>query len=127
MLELDGIEGGKNIAQLIMRGRPITKWPKPAQQVELLFAKQRNIDEGLGSGQHCKQTHQQHLVERIDHLAGLPRVRQILEVTQKNNRLAKRREPRRRFHRILRIANQRITTDSALQAFITNFFTRLPW
>jgi hypothetical protein len=56
----------------------------------------------------------------------LPRVRQILEVTQKNNRLAKRREPRRRFHRILRIANQRIATDSALQAFVTNFFTRLP-
>jgi hypothetical protein len=49
-------------------------------------------------------------------------------VIQKNNRLTKRsRFPRRHFHRILRIANQRITTDSALQPFVTDFFTRLPW
>jgi hypothetical protein len=43
-----------------------------------------------------------------------------------NNRLAKRRKSLR-LHRILRIANQRVTTDSALQPFVTNFFTRLPW
>jgi hypothetical protein len=56
MLEFDGIEGSKNIAQLIMRGRPVAKQPKPAQEIEFLLAKQRNIDEGLGSGQHRKQT-----------------------------------------------------------------------
>src|SRR4249920_3223522 len=126
MLELDGVEGGKNVAQLIVRGGAVAERPKPAQKVKLLLAKQRNIDEGLGSGQHREQTQQQHLGERIDHLAGLARVRQILEVTQKNNRLAERpKASRRHFHRILRIANQRITTDSALQPFVTSFFTRL--
>ena len=29
--------------------------------------------------------------------------------------------------RVLRKSNQRITTDSALQPFVTNYFTRLPW
>lgn len=56
MLELDRIEGGKNVAQLIMRGRPVAKRPKPAQEIEFLLAKQRNIDEGLSSGEHCEQT-----------------------------------------------------------------------
>jgi hypothetical protein len=42
--------------------------------------------------------------------------------------LAKRRKCSRcQFHHILRIANQRITTDSALHPFVTNFLTRLPW
>jgi hypothetical protein len=41
-----------------------------------------NIDEGLRPRQ---QTQQQHLIERIDHLAELARIRQILEVIQKDD------------------------------------------
>jgi len=49
------------------------------------FAETGNIDEGLRPSQHRQQTQQQHLIERIDHLAELARVRQILEVIQKGD------------------------------------------
>jgi hypothetical protein len=46
-----------------------------AQRVELLLAKPRNIDERRRSVPHREQTQDQHLVQRITHLASLPRVR----------------------------------------------------
>ena len=69
----------KMIAEVIVRGRAVAKRPEPAQQLELLLAEARDVDEGLRPGQHREQTQQQHLVERIDHLAGLARVRQSLK------------------------------------------------
>src|SRR5580704_17743417 len=71
-------------------GVPSRYGRKPPQKIEFLLTKQSNIDEALATGEHGQQTQQQHLAERIEHLAGLPRVRQILEVIQKNNRLTKR-------------------------------------
>jgi hypothetical protein len=46
-----------------------------AQRVELLLSKPRDIDERLRSAPHREQTQNQHLVQRINHLATLPRVR----------------------------------------------------
>jgi hypothetical protein len=47
---------------------------------------------------------------------------------KKNNAFANRLKGYRiLLHRILRETNQRITTDSVLQRFVTHFFTRLPW
>ena len=89
-LELLGIERGKDVAEVIVRRRPIAKRPEPAQQFQLLLAEAGDIDEGLRSSQHREQRQQQHLVERVDHLAGLAAVRQITEMNQKTNRLAKR-------------------------------------
>ena len=57
------------IAEVIVRGRAVAKRPEPAQKIELLLAEPRDIDEGLRPSQYREQTQQQHLGERIDHLA----------------------------------------------------------
>ena len=93
-LELLGVEGGEDVAEVIVRRRAVAKRPEPAQQLDLLLAEPRDIDEGLRPRQHRQQAQQQHLGKRIDHLAGLARVRQILEIVQENNRLAERRQLR---------------------------------
>ena len=110
-----------------MRGRAMAKRPEPAQQRDLLLAEPRDINDRLCARQHREQAQQQHLGERIDHLAGLARIRQILEIVQENNRLAKRRQVRTPLHRSPPHPNQRTTTDSAPHPFVTNFFTRSPW
>ena len=109
-----------------MRGRSIAKRPEPAQQVELLLAEPGDVGERLRPGKHRQKAQQQHLVERIDHFAALARVWQILEILQKNNGFAECAKSRRRLHRVPHQPNQRTTTDSALQPFVTQFFTRLP-
>src|SRR5262245_32283365 len=124
-LELRGVEGGENVAKVVVRWRPILKRQEPAQQCDLLLAKPRYVDEGFRPGKHREQTQQQDLLKRIDHLAALPRVRKIRKITQKNNRFALRRKYRR-FHRPLRTSNQRAMTDSELQSLVTSEFTRLP-
>src|SRR6266571_4498259 len=101
-LEFLRIERGKNIAEVVMRGRSMAKRPEPAQQIELLLAKAGDVDECLRPGQHGEQTQEQHLGKRIEHLAGLPSVRKILEIVQKNNGFADRPKIRRRLHRVLR-------------------------
>ena len=94
-----------------MRRRAVEKRPEPAQQIELLLAKARDINERLRPRQHRQKAQQQHLRERIDHLAGLPRVRQILEIVQENNRLVERRQlqirPPHRSSSQIRIRGQR--------------------
>ena len=57
---------------------------------DLLLAEPRDIDERLRAAEHREQTQQQHLSERINDFAELPRVRQILEIIQKNNGFADR-------------------------------------
>ena len=98
-----GIERRKNIAEVIVGGRPVTKRSEPAQQIDLLLAEPRDIDEGLRSAQNREQTQQQHLGERINDFAAVARIGQILEMIQKNNALADRPQcfPSR-LHRILR-------------------------
>src|SRR3954453_5785997 len=75
-LERLGVNRGEDVAQVIMRRRPIAKRPEAAQKRELLRPEPGDIDKGLGPGQHCEQRQHQHLVERIYHLASLARVRQ---------------------------------------------------
>jgi hypothetical protein len=60
-----------------MRGSAVAKWAEPTQKIELLLAESGNFDERLGSRQHREQTQKQDLLERIEHLAGLARIRQI--------------------------------------------------
>src|ERR1035437_1460931 len=67
-------------AEVSVGGRSKKKRPETAQKFFLLFAEPRDIDKCLRPAQHRQQTKQQHLVERIDHLAGLPGIRQILEI-----------------------------------------------
>ena len=112
-LELRGVKHGQNVAEVIMRRRAVEKRPEPAQQIELLLAKARDINERLRPRQHRQKAQQQHLRERIDHLAGLPRVRQILEIVQENNRLVERRQLRipPAPSLVLPNPNQETTTD----------------
>src|SRR3954468_19255796 len=70
--------------------------PETAQQRELLRPEPGDIDKGLGPGQHREQRQQQHLVERIHHLAALARVRQIVKIAQKNRCFSKGPTIRRR-------------------------------
>ena len=85
-LEMLGVERGEDVAEVVVRGRSFAKRPKPAQEGELLAPEARDIDECLRPGQHRQQAQQQHLVERIHHLAALASIRQIFKILQENNR-----------------------------------------
>jgi hypothetical protein len=74
-----GIERRKNIAEVIVGGRPVTKRSEPAQQIDLLLAEPRDIHEGLRSAQNREQTQQQHLGERINDFAALARIGKSLK------------------------------------------------
>ena len=100
-----------------MGWRAFAKGPEPAQEAELLLAEAGDVGECLRPGQHREQTKQQHLVERIHDLRALPMIRQILEITQKNNRLANRPalgSTPRPSQSSSRNPNQRTSTDSAI-------------
>src|SRR5580693_1826731 len=105
-LEFRVVERRENVAEVVVRRRSIAERQKPAQKRDLLLAEPCNIDEGFRPGEHCEQAQQQHLFERVDHLAALPRVGKIPKTPQKSNRLAARRRPCNRLHRALRKSNQ---------------------
>src|ERR1019366_10352663 len=113
LLELPGVERGKNIAQMIVRGRPVTKRPEPAQEFEFHLTEQRDVDKGFRSRENREQTQQQDFVQRIKHLAALARIRKLLEMIQKNNGFGFCPKFLRSSIAILRGSNQRTTTDSA--------------
>ncbi len=73
-LEGARVERGKNIAQGIMGRGSISEGAEAPQQGECLDAEPGEIGEAISSGQHGKQRQQQHLVQRINHLAALPPV-----------------------------------------------------
>jgi hypothetical protein len=83
-LELFGVQGGEDIAEMIVRRRAIAE---PAQKVQLLVPESSDVHEGFRPRQHRQK---QHLVERIHHLAPLAVVRQVAEMTQKGDRLENR-------------------------------------
>lgn len=85
-LEGLGIECRQDIAKMVVRRCAVVKGPKAAQKVKLPFAEQGDIDEGLGAGQNRQQAQKQHFRQRVHHLAGLTGIRQILKISQKNNR-----------------------------------------
>ncbi|MBB4189837.1 hypothetical protein GGE07_006543 [Sinorhizobium terangae] len=121
------VEHGEDVAEVIVRRRPIGEGPKAPQQSQPLLAKTRDIGEGLGSRQHREQAQEQDLLERIDDLARLPMVRQVLEKTkEKPSSPPAQPDPlpsRPSFHPL---PNQRMSTDSAQSRLVTYFFTRLP-
>lgn len=88
LLERLRIQTGEKGAELVVRGRAVGERTEPAQQCELLLAEPGDVHDRLSSRQHRQQAEQQHLVERVDHLAALARVRQTLEMRQKDNRFA---------------------------------------
>ncbi len=80
MLERLRVERGENVAEVVVRRRPVCERPEATQQVEFLLAESRDIGEGLRPGQHGEQAQEQDLVERIDDLPGLPAIRHIFEI-----------------------------------------------
>src|SRR4051812_1468144 len=124
LLELLRIERGEDVAKMIMRWCSLGERPEPAQKLALLGPEAGDLDEAVGSRQNRQQAQQQHLVERVDHLAALPRVRQRSKMIQKNNRLA---QSPCRVHRAAPSPNQRRSMDSELYPVVTHSFTRLPW
>src|SRR5580693_2246245 len=118
----------ENVAEVVVRRRSIAERQKPAQKRDLLLAEPCNIDEGFRPGEHCEQAQQQHLFERVDHLAALPRVRKIPKTPPQKKKIASPYAADPATASIAPSANRirRITTDSALQPFVTRYFTRLP-
>jgi hypothetical protein len=123
VLELLRVERGEDVAELIMRRRAIRERPEPAQKREFPRPEAGDIDEALGPRQNRQQADQQHLIERVDHLAPLPRVRQRPEMIKKNNRFI---QSTRRVHHATPLPNQRRPMDSELYPIVTHSFTRLP-
>src|SRR5271165_1570244 len=79
---------------MIVARRPAGKRAEAAQQPKLLLAEARDIGKTLRSRQNRQQRQQQDFIQRISHLAGLPMVRQVLEMIQKSSRLKTRRKRR---------------------------------
>jgi hypothetical protein len=77
-LELLRVEGGEDIAEVVMRRRAGEKRQETAEEFALLAAEPGDIDEGFGSRQHREERQQQYLIERIHHLAALAMVGQII-------------------------------------------------
>ncbi len=93
-LECIGVQGGEDVAEVIMGRRAILERAETAQQSELPGAEEGDLGEAFRAGQYGQQTQKQHLVERIGHLAALAWVRQVSEMTQKDNRLGQCRTVR---------------------------------
>jgi hypothetical protein len=124
-LEHLGVERREDVPEVIMGGRSIAERPEAAQQPELLLAEPRDIDERFRSGQHREQAQQQHLLQRVDHLSALTRVRQILEVIEKHDRFAEHAAVARRIvHR--HPPRDRIEGPTQIQRFGTLSRTSSP-
>ena len=54
-LELFSIQGGENIAEVVVGRRAILERAKPAQQGQLFGSEQRGFGEAFGPGQHGEQ------------------------------------------------------------------------
>ncbi len=80
MLEFLRVEHSKDIAQMIVSRRTITKRKKPPQQSELLFAEARYIGDCLSSSQDREQAQQEHFVQRVLNFPLLPGIVQMLEI-----------------------------------------------
>ncbi len=89
-LELLGIEGCKQVAELIVARRALRERSEAAQQIGLLLAELGDLDPALGAGQHRDQTEQQHLIERIPDLARLAWIVHILKVFKPFDNLIER-------------------------------------
>ena len=57
-LELLRVEGGEDLAEMIVRRRAVEEWTEAPEQVEFRATEAGDIDEGFGSGQHREQRQQ---------------------------------------------------------------------
>ena len=86
-LKLFGIEGCEDVADPVMRRCAVAERSKPAQQGQLLLAEPGNVGERFRAGQGGEQGQQQHLIKRVNHLAGLTAIRQVHEIVEKDRGL----------------------------------------
>jgi hypothetical protein len=84
------LEGGEDVAEVIMRRSAVKEWPEAAQKFAFLAAEPRDLDEGIGSRQDRQEGQKQYFIEWIHHLAALARVWHIFEMIEKYDRLRKR-------------------------------------
>src|SRR5207342_1573266 len=99
--------------------------PKPPQEFDLPLAKPRDVAERLRPRQNRQQNQKQDFGERIIHLSGLTMIRQITEIVKKIRRLRNcGKSCPIGIHHHAPPATQWMTTDSALQSFVTDLFTR---
>jgi hypothetical protein len=116
-----------DVAVGVVVGQSTGARKKPAQQLQFLLPKPRGSSEALCAREHAKQRKKQHLIKRIDDLSRLPRIRQNVEITQKDAVSAISPKSASAIPSIAsHLPNQWGTTDSAIQTIVTNSFTRLP-
>jgi len=84
------VQRREDVAQMVVCGGAVAEGAEAPPQIQLLHAKAGDVGEGLRSGKDRQQAQQQNLVERIHHLPGLPRVRQIAKMLKKSQSLANR-------------------------------------
>src|SRR4051794_16333515 len=115
-----GIERGENVAQLVVRGSSVHKWPEATQEFELLGPKARDLDEAFGPSQNREKTEQQDLIERVSHLPRWRGSGNSLKWSRKTT--ASPNDPHAAVAiAVLRSPNQRTTTDSACHPVVTHF------
>jgi hypothetical protein len=68
------VEGGEDIAEMIVRRSAIGERTKPPEKFEFLAAKPGDVHEGFGTRQYREQRQRQHLIERIHDLTALTMV-----------------------------------------------------
>ena len=71
LLELLWVEGGKDIAEVIVRRRTIEERPEPPEAFELPAPEACDFDKGFRARENRDEREQKHLAERISDLAAL--------------------------------------------------------
>ena len=89
-LEWLGVERGQDVAQVVVRRRPVFERPEASEKGQLQSAEPGYVRNRLRPGDDGKQAQQQNLIERIFDFAPLPNIRQIFEITEEDNRFVKR-------------------------------------
>ena len=88
-LERLRVEGCEQIAELIVARRALFERPEAAQEIELPLAERGDLNPTVGARQDGQKALQQHLVERISHLAALSRIFKVFKMLKPLNNLIK--------------------------------------
>jgi hypothetical protein len=84
-LERLGGERGQDVAQVVVRRRSVREGSEASEKGQLMPAEPGYVGDRLRPGDDGEQAQQQNLIERIFDLAALPNIRQISEITQKDD------------------------------------------
>jgi hypothetical protein len=82
-----GIEGCKQITELIMRRRAVLESKESAQEIKFLLTELGDLHPAIGTSQYSQKTLQQHLFKRICNLTALARVLDLVKMLQPFNDL----------------------------------------